>query len=181
VVAGHLDPRLRLAPCRKVEPYLPPGAPPWGRTRVGLRCTAGAVAWNVYLPVTVKVWAPALVTRSALAAGAPITAQDLELAEVDLAAENSPTFAQIDELLGRQLNFALPPGTAIRAAQLRTRSWFAAGEQVTVVAGGSGYAVTASGQALSQGLEGQAVRVRTDSGRVITAWPVAENRVEVRL
>lgn len=181
VVAGQLDPRLRLAPCRKVDPYLPPGAPPWGRTRVGLRCSSGPVAWNVYLPVTVKVWAQALVTRSALAAGAPIAAQDLESAEVDLAAETSPTFHQAEELLGRQLSLSLPPGTAIRAMHLRTRSWFAAGEQVTVIVGGTGYAVSASGQALSQGLEGQPVRVRTDAGRVITAWPVGENRVEVRL
>ena len=35
---GALDPRLNLAPCTRVEPYLPAGVPPWGRTRVGLRC-----------------------------------------------------------------------------------------------------------------------------------------------
>jgi flagella basal body P-ring formation protein FlgA len=38
---GELDSRLRLAPCAKVEPFLPPGARLWGKTRLGLRCTEG--------------------------------------------------------------------------------------------------------------------------------------------
>ena len=37
VSVGALDERLRLAPCARVEPYLPAGARLWGRTRLGLR------------------------------------------------------------------------------------------------------------------------------------------------
>jgi flagella basal body P-ring formation protein FlgA len=51
---GRLDPRLRLAPCERIEAFLPPGARAWGRTRVGLRCAQGPTPWNVYLPVTLK-------------------------------------------------------------------------------------------------------------------------------
>ena len=39
---GRLDPRLRLAPCEHIEPYLPPGARAWGRSRIGLRCVQGS-------------------------------------------------------------------------------------------------------------------------------------------
>ena len=42
---GRLDPRLRLAPCERIEPYLPPGARAWGRSRVGLRCVQGPAPW----------------------------------------------------------------------------------------------------------------------------------------
>lgn len=181
VVPGSLDPRLRLAPCQKVQPYLPPGAPPWGRSRVGLRCISGPVPWNVYLPVTVKVWAPVLTARHALAAGAVLQADDLLLVEGDLAEQASPSHRELSELLGRQLAQAIPPGTVVRDIHLRTRSWFQSGEQVTIVTTGSGFGASTTGQALSQGIEGQVVRVRTDSGRVILAWPVAENRVELRL
>ena len=52
---GQLDPRLKLTPCRRIEPYLPTGSTAWGRTRVGLRCLQGPTRWNVYLPVTVRV------------------------------------------------------------------------------------------------------------------------------
>src|SRR6185437_12717842 len=53
---GSLDPRLHLAPCQRIEPYLPTGMRLWGKARIGLRCREGAVPWNVYLPITVKVY-----------------------------------------------------------------------------------------------------------------------------
>src|SRR5438309_6257337 len=49
VVVGQLDPRLRLAPCERIEPYLPPGVRLWGKSHIGLRCKEGRTAWNVYL------------------------------------------------------------------------------------------------------------------------------------
>ena len=49
--AGVLDSRLQLAPCSHIDVHLPAGSTAWGRTRVGLRCTQGATAWNVSLPV----------------------------------------------------------------------------------------------------------------------------------
>ena len=39
-----------------------PGQPAWGRTHVTLRCSQGTTAWRMYLPLTVQVWAPALVS-----------------------------------------------------------------------------------------------------------------------
>src|SRR5699024_10714439 len=55
VVIGQLDPRLHLAPCARIEPYVPVGVRLWGKARIGLRCKEGAVPWNVYLPIIVKV------------------------------------------------------------------------------------------------------------------------------
>ena len=70
VILGQLDPRLKLAPCDKVRTYLPPGTRMWGKARVGMRCEQGPVRWNVYWPITVKVWAPAVVAVT-VAAPAP--------------------------------------------------------------------------------------------------------------
>src|SRR5574344_1861168 len=61
VQVGQLDPRLRLAPCARVEPFLPAGTRLWGRTRLGLRCVQGAVQWTVFLPITIQAWGPAWV------------------------------------------------------------------------------------------------------------------------
>src|ERR1700690_4642205 len=36
VVLGQLDPRLHLAACARVEPYLPTGVRLWGKARIGL-------------------------------------------------------------------------------------------------------------------------------------------------
>nr|MBP6765254.1 flagellar biosynthesis protein FlgA [Rubrivivax sp.] len=69
VTAGALDSRLQLAPCTQVQAFQSAGMPAWGRTRVGLRCTAGTKAWTVYQPVTVQVWSAAVVSTAALPAG----------------------------------------------------------------------------------------------------------------
>ena len=61
------------------------------------------------------------------------------------------------------------------------RHWFAAGEVVTVVAVGAGFAVSAEGLALGPGLEGQLTRVRTESGRIVSGMPTGERRLEIAL
>jgi flagella basal body P-ring formation protein FlgA len=180
VVPGRLDARLRLAPCQQIEPHLPPGTLPWGRTRVGLRCVSGPVAWNVYLPVTVKVWRKAVVSTAALAAGTELAAADLQVAEVDVAGSSAPVFTEPARLLGRRLLQGVAAGAALRADNLRVRQWFAAGDKVTLVYRGDGFQASTDGQALNSGVEGQPVRVRVGSGQVITGLPAGEHRVEVR-
>jgi len=181
VVVGSLDPRLRLAPCQRIEPHLPSGARLWGKTRVGLRCTQGPVAWNVYLPVTVKVFTTSLVAAGDLAVNTTLTAADLREAEVDVAEAPGAAIGHSELAVGRVLARNLMAGQALRQTDLKSRQWFAAGETVNVVAVGTGYAVRGEGQALTPGIEGQVVRVRTDSGRVITGQAVGERRVEVSL
>lgn len=175
---GKLDPRLRLAPCAQVQPYVPQGQRMWGRARIGLRCTAGA-PWNVYLPVTVKVFAPGLVAAQSLPVGTVLEAAHLARQEVDVAAGASPAVTAAEQALGRALAQSLPAGEALQRAHLRARQWFATGDTVRVVASGEGYSVSGEAQALGPGLEGQAVRLRTDSGRVISALPVAPRQAEV--
>lgn len=180
VQVGAPSPQLRLAPCAAAEPVLPNTPRRWGTGRIGLRCTAGA-RWNLYLPVTVKVFAPAVVLTQPLPAGTELSAAHLKLAEADIAAAPSPTFEQSEALIGRRLAIGLAAGAEVRLADLRARQWFAAGDPVTLVAVGSGFAVEGEGQAMSPGLEGQPVRVRTPSGRIVMGTPSGERRVEVPL
>lgn len=181
VEAGELPGRLRLAPCAEVQASLPPGYRAWGSTRVALRCVQGPVRWQVYLPVTVRIWGPALVPRQALAAGRKLSADDLQTDEVDLAALPSPALSDPAEAEGRVLMRSLPPGQPLRAGDLRQRQWFSAGSPVQVTAVGRGFTIEGRGQALGAGLDGQPVRVRIDNGRIVQGIAVGEGRVELRL
>jgi len=181
VQIGRLDPRFKLAPCSQVQPYLPPGLKMWGRTRIGLRCLEGPVRWNVTLPVTVKVYARALVAADALPSGAVLTQALLSSAEIDLAAEAGAVFSDPASLLGRTLSRPLAAGDAIRSSNLKVRQWFAAGDTVMVRAVGSGYSVAREGQALAAGLEGQNVKIRFENGRIISGRVVGERAVEMLL
>jgi flagella basal body P-ring formation protein FlgA len=181
VIPGSLDPRLNLAPCSKVQPYLPAGHRAWGRTRIGLRCVEGPVAWNVTMPLTVKVFAPALVARQPLSAGTALGPEHVEEAEAEWTASDSPVFTDIQGVLGRALTRPLTPGQAVRESDLRKRQWFAAGDPVRLLVSGSGFSITGEGTALTPGLEGQLVRVRTEGGRVVSGRAKGERMVEVDL
>lgn len=181
VEIGTLDPRLRLAPCREVQPYLPRGVSTWGRSRIGLRCLDGVARWNVTLPVRVAVFGRVVVASTPLPAGVALTQEQLALAEIDIAAEPGAVFTDPEALIGRTLARPLAAAEAVRAPALKARRWFAAGETVQVHAAGPGFAVVAEGQALEPGLEGQDVRVRFDSGRIASGRAVGERRVELPL
>lgn len=181
VELGQADPRLRLAPCQRAEPYLLPGMKLWGRSRIGLRCVEGVSRWNVSLPLTVHVFAPALVAVGPLDAGTTLSPEQLRLAEVDIAAEQGAVFTDIAALLGRSLGRPVQAGEALRSGSLKQRQWFAAGTQVKVTARGAGFAIAGEGQALSQGLDGQDVRVRFENGRTVTGRAIGEREVEVLL
>jgi flagella basal body P-ring formation protein FlgA len=179
--AGALDPRLTLAPCLRIDPYLPAGVPVWGASRIGLRCIDGATRWNVVLPVTVQVWAPAAVATVSLPAGARIAAGQLQRGEADWAGSSQPLMAQGDELVGRTLVRALVAGQPLRAADLQPRLWFVLGDTVRLAAVGDGFSISTEGRALTPGIEGQPARVRTESGHVVVGRPVGERRLEVSL
>ncbi len=178
---GQLDPRLRLAPCQRIEPLLPPRAAAWGRMRIALRCVEGPKRWQVWLPVTVKVLAPALLPVRALPAGTVLAAEHLQTGEVDWAETAQAPLARAEQVLGRTLDRAWQPGRPLQPADLRQRHWFTAGDTVKLLARGSGFAVSGEAQALGPGIEGQPVRVRLGSGRVLTGRAVGERQVEVLL
>lgn len=181
VSVGHIDPRLTLAPCRRAEPYLPSGMKVLGRTRVGLRCVEGTTLWNVTLPVTVALFAPGIVLGQALPAGSLISEEHLSVAEIDWAADGGRAFADTTAIVGRELARPLAAGQSVRSTDLKHRLWFAAGETVQLLARGVGFTISTDGQALNPGLEGQPVRVRTASGRVVSGRAIADRQVEVQL
>jgi flagellar basal body P-ring formation protein FlgA len=181
VSVGALDARLKLAPCALVQPYLPPGTKLWGATRIGLRCADPGVRWNVFLPLRVDVYGPGLVATAPLAAGTTLAADHLRPAGVNLAGSPSRAIAVPAQAVGRVLARPLAPGEAVRESDLRARQWFAAGDTVRLAAGGSGWRIQGEGQALGPGIEGRPVRVRTESGRIVSGAAVGPRQVEVAL
>lgn len=177
VEVGQLDPRLRLAPCRKIEPQVPPGVPLAGRTRLMLACVEGSKKWRVSLPVTVKIWANAQVAATALPAGTVLEAHHLGSAEVDLASAPSPAVREATAALGRTLARPLALGATLRQIDLKARQWFASGDTVRLTTQGPGWRIAAEGLALSPGIEGNTARVRLGNGRVVQGQPVGPKEV----
>jgi flagella basal body P-ring formation protein FlgA len=172
VAVGQVDPRLKLAPCAQVEPYLPVGGRLWGRSRVGLRCVDGVTRWNVTLPVEVKAFGPAWVVRGQVPAGAVLGESDLVQAEADWAQASQAVLAEPSGWLGQVATRPLGTGAVLREGMVRPAQVFSAGAQVRVVAQGPGFEVTSLAQALSAGVVGQTARVRMDNGRIASGTVV---------
>ncbi|NIC40235.1 flagellar basal body P-ring formation chaperone FlgA [Aquabacterium sp. A08] len=181
VEVGQLDRRLRLAPCQRVEPYLPAGTRLWGRSRIGLRCVDRPNGWNVFLPVTVRAWGPAWVVRRPVAPGTPLTAADADLTEIDWAEHPTPVLARTEDWLGQEAARALMPGQVLRQGWVRTPQVFSAGTPVRVQVRGPGFQLSASGQALTHGHVGQPARVRLPNRKVLTGTVRDADTVEVAL
>ena len=167
VQVGKLDPRLNLAPCQRVEPYLPSGSKLWGRTRIGLRCVEGARPWNVFLPVTVKALGSAWVLTSNVNMGEMLTHDHAMESEVDWAESPHSIIALPDDWVGQTAARNLTAGMALRQTMVKAPQIFKPGTGVKVSVQGGGFTVVSSGKALEGGSAGQNVRVRMDNGRTI--------------
>ncbi len=178
---GQLDSRLQLAPCARVEPYLPRGARLWGRSRIGLRCVEGPVLWNVFLPITVKVWGPAWVVQRAVAPGAVLNEGDVVPGEVDWAEHPAQVLVRQADWLGVTAARGLMPGQVLRQNMVRPVQVFHAGTEVKVHAKQAGFQLSATGRAMGHGFLGQPVRVKMPGGRVVSGRARRDNTVTVDL
>ncbi len=160
---------------------MPAGIRLAGPTRIGLKCIAGTTAWRISVPVTIRIYGRGLVAIKNVAAGAPISAQDVAMGEVDLASDTSPALTDLHAVEGRTLARSMSTGQGLRLSHLKPRQWFSAGDTVKLVASGNGFLIASQGQALSPGLDGQPVRVRTEGGRVVSGTAVADRQVSLDL
>lgn len=177
IKVGELDPRLQLAPCQRAEPVLAPGTRFWGRSHITIRCVAGA-QWSILVPVTVSVFGDALVARANLPLGATPQPADFELMSIDLTRENASWVSDPEQLKGRSLARAVTAGQPLRTDQLKVTPTVQQGDQVKVRVPGSGFLITTDAVAMAAAGPGQSVRLRTESGKVISGR-VQDGYVEV--
>lgn len=178
VSVGSLPNGMQLAPCARIEPFVPNGTRLWGRAHVGMRCMDGA-NWSVLVPVTVRIFGPALVASRPLAALAPIAADELRAAEVEWTREPQGVVTDAAQIERRVPVRPIAAGQPIPLAALRAPLVVGQGDPVKLLGQGRGFSIQTDGIALAAAQEGQSVRVRTESGRILTGTARAGRTVEV--
>jgi flagella basal body P-ring formation protein FlgA len=164
---GAIDPRLNLAACAAPETFAAPGARPWGRTSVGVRCAAEA-RWAVFVPVTIHVEADYAVAARPLALGETLRAEDLVMLRGDLAQLPAGVVTDRSQAVGRKAAASLGAGQPLRSDMLRAPVLIQQGQVVRVVSRGKGFQVSTQGQAVGSAQEGQVVQVRAAGGQVLS-------------
>jgi len=177
VTVGAVDPRMSLAACPDPQAFQQPGARAWGKTTVGVRCTAPA--WTVFVQAQVNVIAEYVAAAAPLAQGQEIDASELVMVKGDLANLPNGIVTDMAQAIGRSPTVSLPAGTPLRLDNLKMKLVVLQNQTVRVVSGGPGFSVSAEGKALMNAAEGQVVKVRTPSGAILSGTAREGGIVEV--
>ena len=178
VKVGALDPRTALAGCPAPEAFLQPGARAWGKTTVGVRCSAPSV-WTVFIQAQVNVKADYVAAAVPLAQGQPVEQGQLMLVKGDIAAMPNGIITDMAQAIGRTPTVSLAAGTPLRLDTLKSRPVVQQNQAVRLVLNGNGFSVSSEGRAIGTAGEGQVVQVRTASGTVISGTARTGGMVEV--
>jgi len=180
IKVGQVDPRTSLAACPAPEAFQQPGARAWGKTTVGVRCSAPQ-AWTIYLQATVSVVADYVVAAVPLAQGQPIEAGQLGLVKGDIAAMPNGIITNMAQAVGRTPTASLPAGTPLRLDTLKAKPVVQQGQAVRLVSKGANFAVSSEAKALNNAGEGQVAQARTQSGTVVSGTARAGGVIEVAI
>jgi flagella basal body P-ring formation protein FlgA len=178
VKVGAIDARTALAACPAPEAFLQPGARAWGKTTVGVRCTAPS-NWTIFVQAQVNVQADYVAAALPLAQGQPIEQGQLVLVKGDIAAMPNGIITDMAQAIGRTPTVSLAAGTPLRVDTLRSRPVVQQGQAVRLVTSGNGFSVSAEGKAIGNAGDGQIVQVRTPAGSVVSGTARAGGMVEV--
>jgi flagellar basal body P-ring formation protein FlgA len=169
-----------LAACSALDPFMPTGARLWGRMTVGVRCV-GERPWTLYVQARVSINATYYQAARAIAPGEVLTNADLVARDGDITAMPQAIVTDPAQAVGAVALSRVPAGLPLRTDMLRAASSVAIGQNVHVVAGGSGFSISAEGTAMNNAAPGQQIRVKTAGGQIITGVVKDAQTVEVSL
>ncbi|CAD5108560.1 flagellar basal body P-ring formation chaperone FlgA [Zestomonas carbonaria] len=182
IQVNRLDPRLRLAQCdRDLTASQENAASPIGRVTVRVRCD-GNSPWTVFVPAQVKLFRDVVALIRPMKRGETIGVDDLSLVERDVGLLGQGYLTAMEQAVGKTITRPLLADQVLAPAHLQRSQVVRKGDHVMISARGGKVNVHMNGEALSDGAEGQQIRVRNlSSQRVIKARVAGPGMVEVAL
>lgn len=182
VEAGDLDARLRLAKCQQpLQAFTNNGNSQLRgkNASIGVSCE-GNKPWKIYVPVKVKILAPALTLNRRLNPGDVISSADVKIATRDIASMAYGYYSHTDEIEGFSAKRSLAAGTLLSPDMLKAPLLVQRGQTVTLTAANSSLSISMQGEAMMDGGKGQLIRVKNlSSGRIIEGIVQSDGSVKV--
>lgn len=178
IAVEPIDARVTLPLCSAPQAFLPNGGRLWGKTAIGIKCTAPA-PWTIYVRATVQIIAEYIVSAVPLAQGQIIGPSDMTKIKGDLCNLPNGIITEEAQALGRTTAISLAAGTPLRQDALRSNRVVQQGQAVRIVSIGSGFQITIEGRALNNASAGQITQAKTPSGQVVSGIAKAGGIIEI--
>lgn len=172
------DPRLRLPQCTEFRFFLTPGNQPYGSGSLGAQCAAPQ-PWALYLAYTVRLKGPAVVPIRSITGREVINLQDVQVRETEYTQSPLNYLRKPEQAEGLLARYPIAAGQPLLHNMLAKPLSIRAGEKVRLVAEGSGFSVSQECTAMNNAMEGQAVRCRVPSGRILQGTATESGTVVV--
>lgn len=182
ISVNRLDPRLRLPVCpsEAISAQLESPAVPVGRVTVRITCSSPEVQWRLFVPATVDLFQPVVISSRPLGRHAIIGADDIVLRERNIGQLSGGYLTEPRQAVGMRVRRPIPADSVISPNQLEQDETVRRGDRVVISAANSRVAVRMPGEALEGGSTGSQIRVRnTRSDRVVRARITGPGQVEV--
>jgi flagella basal body P-ring formation protein FlgA len=182
VTAGHLDSRLRLAACEQpLETFAPKNRRNTGKITVGVRCN-GEKPWTLYVPVTVSIMLPVVVTTTDIHRGTLIRKEDLQLEMRDISSLHRGYLESLDQAVGKSVKQSIRSNQVVTPSKIVSPRAIKRNSRVTILASSNSIQVRMAGIALENGSIGERIRIRNQSSNLeIDAKVVAPGVVQVAM
>jgi len=177
-----LDSRLKLSKCTTLlKPNLNNANHLIGKLMVAVNCKEPK-PWTVHVPVEVTVYIKVLAASRPLPKGHIIVKNDLVPTVMKLSQNNNVYFVKLDNLIGKEVKRTISAGKVIKPRFVAAARIVRRGENVTIIAVTESIQVRMKGKALTDGAQGQVIRVRNlKTKRVVQGVVTKPGFVKVRM
>lgn len=149
-----------------------------GRQTPRVQCPSEG--WQIYVPVTIEIRMPVVVSAGSLSRGQRLTESDLELSVRDIGSLRMGYFDSARDLVGYEIARNLNPGEVITAHLAEPPMMIEKGDRVVIIATGGGLSVRTQGEALRDGRSGRQIPVRNlNSRKIVHAYVKRPGVVEI--
>ncbi|MFZ6689929.1 flagellar basal body P-ring formation chaperone FlgA [Undibacterium sp. SXout11W] len=178
ISVGPIDSRLNLAECQALIAFLPTGSKAWGKTTVGVRCTAPS-NWTIYLRANVQITAEYYVAAHSLSKGQVLALEDISKIKGEISNLPAGFINNPDQAIGKALQVSISSGTLLRVDSLKNPAVVQQGQTVRVISIGNGFQVTTEAQAITNASEGQIAKAKTANGVTLSGIAKAGGIIEI--
>ncbi|MGM0833626.1 flagellar basal body P-ring formation protein FlgA [Halomonas qinghailakensis] len=179
VMIDITPPSPHLPTCVSPEPFFPnANHPPLGRVSVGVRCGENRRQVR-YIQAQIDIIGSYAVAGQDIDRGTLITGDMLTLREGNLGDLASQALTDQNDIVGMVAQRPIRSGSTFQSHYLQAPQVVKRGQRVTVIAEGAGFRVSREGEALSDGAQGERIRVRFDTRELVTARVIGQGTLVI--